>query len=524
MLRKRMISLLLSLAMLLVFMPSMVFAEDASDTGNNSDAVETEAIPEEAAAEEVTEIKDESGAENVTEEAPEDDSAEVLDPFDAQNAEAQAESAEKLNLSSSNTISLNQYEEREIARFKYDGKSIVYAYAEIVSWENLEDEETGIELDFVSDNDDEYLPGINTEDDILGFAFADFGSDIYHQFYDADYPISGLAEGEEYAIVLQNNTSKAQKIQYKVRTYDSYSDTATLPANESIDVTEDYKVISAKEADAGNKMPLIVDWETGNDNIIEVAGTESGKAWFWAKNKGNCTLTATLANGKRVTCNVTATDITIRLKETFKEMKVGSSFTQVLLNKGKGKVKWSTSNKKVATVSSKGVVKAKGPGKCKIKAKYNKITYVCEIEVYRELPDYDAYIDDYNTRSKWFVVPVTNNGELPLTIYSSGAKAIDCDYTSWDRKLKLKKGKSLTVKPGRTVNVYFKVVGRSAHPDYEDYTINYYVSYNGAKYKATVESDDVESYFYLPKGGYYFCGGDIEYYDADWYHTYNDEE
>ena len=36
------------------------------------------------------------------------------------------------------------------------------------------------------------------------------------------------------------------------------------------------------------------------------------------------------------------------------------------------KVKWSSTKKSVATVSSKGVVKAKAPGKAKIKAKANK--------------------------------------------------------------------------------------------------------------------------------------------------------
>ncbi len=47
----------------------------------------------------------------------------------------------------------------------------------------------------------------------------------------------------------------------------------------------------------------------------------------------------------------------------------------------KGKVKWLTSNKKVATVSSKGVVKAVKAGTVKITAKVGKKKYTCKITV-----------------------------------------------------------------------------------------------------------------------------------------------
>lgn len=47
----------------------------------------------------------------------------------------------------------------------------------------------------------------------------------------------------------------------------------------------------------------------------------------------------------------------------------------------KGKIKWTSSNKKIATVSSKGKVTAKKPGKCVITAKYLGKKYTCKITV-----------------------------------------------------------------------------------------------------------------------------------------------
>lgn len=49
--------------------------------------------------------------------------------------------------------------------------------------------------------------------------------------------------------------------------------------------------------------------------------------------------------------------------------------------KGKKKVSWKSSNKKIATVSKDGVVKAKKAGRCKITAKVGKKRLVCQVKV-----------------------------------------------------------------------------------------------------------------------------------------------
>lgn len=63
----------------------------------------------------------------------------------------------------------------------------------------------------------------------------------------------------------------------------------------------------------------------------------------------------------------------------------GKTFQVKLMNVPKGaKVKWSSSNKKVATVKA-GKIKGVGQGICKITAKYKKKKYTCKVKVQRNL-------------------------------------------------------------------------------------------------------------------------------------------
>lgn len=74
------------------------------------------------------------------------------------------------------------------------------------------------------------------------------------------------------------------------------------------------------------------------------------------------------------------------LNYTSLELKKGKKKTLKTVNV-KGKVTWSSTNSKVATVSSKGVVKGKKEGSAKIRAKYNngKKTLICQVNVYKKM-------------------------------------------------------------------------------------------------------------------------------------------
>lgn len=68
-------------------------------------------------------------------------------------------------------------------------------------------------------------------------------------------------------------------------------------------------------------------------------------------------------------------------KATLTKKKGASHTVQLKMQWAKGKVKWSSSNKKVATVNSKGKVTAKKKGTAKISAKVGGKTYKCKVAV-----------------------------------------------------------------------------------------------------------------------------------------------
>ena len=71
-----------------------------------------------------------------------------------------------------------------------------------------------------------------------------------------------------------------------------------------------------------------------------------------------------------------------KIKLNKKSLIIGKGESGTLKVKGtKAKVKWSSTNKKVATVSKKGVVKGKGIGNCTIKAKVSGKTLKCTVRV-----------------------------------------------------------------------------------------------------------------------------------------------
>lgn len=102
--------------------------------------------------------------------------------------------------------------------------------------------------------------------------------------------------------------------------------------------------------------------------------------------KGNKIIAVTLSMALAVTgiaagsTSESAAKTKIALNKTKVTLTVGRSVTLRLKGVGK-KVKWSSSNKKVATVNSKGKVKARKAGKAKITAKAGKKKYSCKVMV-----------------------------------------------------------------------------------------------------------------------------------------------
>ena len=113
-----------------------------------------------------------------------------------------------------------------------------------------------------------------------------------------------------------------------------------------------------------------VSWSSSDNKVATV----SSKGVITAKGKGTCTITCTAADGygTKSTCEVTVKQpvTTIALSDETVSLWVGKkktlTATAAPTTANNTSVNWSSSDNKVATVSSKGVITAKGKGTCTI--------------------------------------------------------------------------------------------------------------------------------------------------------------
>lgn len=128
-----------------------------------------------------------------------------------------------------------------------------------------------------------------------------------------------------------------------------------------------------------------VTWATSNPKVAKV----DAKGNVTPVAKGTATITAKTANGKTATCQVTVKVRVTKVTLSKKTATMGEKETLALkatvspssADKADKKVTWKSSSTKLATVSSKGVVKAKKAGKVKITAKAGGKSATCTITI-----------------------------------------------------------------------------------------------------------------------------------------------
>lgn len=117
------------------------------------------------------------------------------------------------------------------------------------------------------------------------------------------------------------------------------------------------------------------------------------------------------------------------------------------------KIKWKSSNKKVAVVSKKGVIKAKKKGKAKITAKYKKNTLVIKVTVKENLPVYPGN----------YAAPSSSN---------AGASAASNSNTNVLTNNQLAANMTVQAQPLKDGTVLFAVTNNNSQM-IQSYTINY---------------------------------------------------
>lgn len=105
---------------------------------------------------------------------------------------------------------------------------------------------------------------------------------------------------------------------------------------------------------------------------------------------------------------------------------------------------------------------------------------------------------DYNTRNNTFIMLLTNRSKKNIKIYSDGAVALDSDYVTFDRNVKLSKNrKDIIIKPGKEKTIYWNVIGNTTWYNIDDFELQFKCIYEGKVYMLSVLQDSV----YVLKNG-----------------------
>ncbi len=182
--------------------------------------------------------------------------------------------------------------------------------------------------------------------------------------------VSGESDSVSYNLSVEytriNSKTEAMEDNATI-SFASKSYTLTMDKSDSYDFDtfefyEEVKIKSRLEYD-----PSEISWKSSNKKIASVDKEGS----ITAHAPGTITLTATLPNGKKASCEITVPDPTYKLNKTKGSIYAGASITlKIIANPTdqQQKVQWESFDKSIASVSKTGKVTGKKSGKCFISA------------------------------------------------------------------------------------------------------------------------------------------------------------
>ena len=171
----------------------------------------------------------------------------------------------------------------------------------------------------------------------------------------------------------------------------------------------------------------------------------------------------------------------------------------IKLKNAMGQIKWWISNKKIVSIYKDDdyvTIYPKKIGKCYLNVKCGGKTLKCKITVKGKKNLYaGGILDSYSTRNNVFVMRFKNCSKKNVTIIANDGVAVDSDYKSFDRNVRLKK--SISIKPGQVRKLKFYVIGGYTWYNVDDFCINYTVKYSRRKYRM---ASDTETTWIRKKG------------------------
>ena len=183
---------------------------------------------------------------------------------------------------------------------------------------------------------------------------------------------------------------------------------------------------------------------------------------------GDATVTIVAADGSTDTMivHVVSSKTAPTLLDKVLNMGVGDVVNNEVINETQS-VTWSSSNKKVATVTNLGngmaQIKAVGVGTATIHAKTQKAgtsyDLACKVTVGQTDPDFIIRMTNIYPLKKRVKISITNSSGAPMVVYSSGAQLLEWPGYGYLRTLKMKSGKKVTINNNKTKKITFNIKG-----------------------------------------------------------------
>lgn len=241
--------------------------------------------------------------------------------------------------------------------------------------------------------------------------------------YDDIYLVSDQAEGFSYTLKMSDVTSYAKNI--------SLSDSK---CNLAVGGTKTLKTVTTP---IGATVKGIT-WSSSNKSVATV----NSKGKITAKGLGKATISASLTGGNTAKCEVTVNSADYYTTVNGK--------TTVKLNGITG-AKWTSGNKKIATVNSSGLVTGKSGGKVTITAQKSGINYKCNFvvtnyktlakAVFKKLKSEVQYPSSIVVSQVYYGYLTSNNAPVAVIEYkaknSRGVMTKGYTYGCYDKKYKM---------------------------------------------------------------------------------------
>lgn len=168
-----------------------------------------------------------------------------------------------------------------------------------------------------------------------------------------------------------------------------------------------------------------VKWSSSRKSVAAV----SRKGIVKAKKRGTAVITARVG-ANRYKCKVRVE--TPSLSKKTATVYIGTKY-RLKLNGNTQKIKWKSSNTRIASVSKKGYIKGKKTGNAVITARISSKSYSCKVTVKKDVPKFEARLTIVGSGSKsvGFILDIQNNSKTDM-IMQEVAYLINDDWEKED--------------------------------------------------------------------------------------------